>query len=52
MKIQKSKSELKNMAKNLALLFLTLLLVLLTALGWVYDLSLTDIPRESWLGRW
>lgn len=52
MKIQKSKSELKNMAKNLALLFLTLLLVLLTAIGWVNDLSLTDIPAESWLGRW
>lgn len=51
MKIQKSKSELKNTAKNLALLFLTLLLVLLTALGWVHDLSLTDIPTESWLGR-
>ena len=52
MKIQKSKRELKNLAKNLALLFLTLLLVLLTALGWVHDLSLTDIPTESWLGRW
>lgn len=52
MKIQKSKSELKNIAKNLALLFLTILLVLLTALGWVHDLSLTDIPTESKLGRW
>ena len=52
MKIQKSKSELKNTAKNLALLFLTILLVLLTALGWVHDLSLPDIPTESWLGHW
>ncbi len=51
MKSQKSQSQLKNIAKNAALLSLTILLVLLTALGWVYDLSLTDIPTDSWLGR-
>ncbi len=51
MKSQKSQSQLKNIAKNAALLSLTILLVLLTALGWVHDLSLTDIPTDSWLGR-
>ncbi len=51
MRSQRSQSERKNRIKNAVLLLLTLLLVLLTALGWVYDLSLTDLPTDSWLGR-
>lgn len=41
----------KNTTKNLVLLFLTILLVILTALGWINDLNLESIPENSWLGR-
>lgn len=51
MRSQRSQNERKNRIKNVVLLLLTILLVLLTALGWVYDLSLTDLPADSWLGR-
>lgn len=43
--------KLKNRLKNSVLAGLTALLVVLTALGWVGDLSLADLPADSWLGR-
>lgn len=43
--------KLKNRFKNGVLAGLTILLVMLTALGWVGDMSLADLPADSWLGR-
>ena len=43
--------KLKNRLKNTALFVLTLLLVVLTALSWLGDLNLGDLPADSWLGR-
>ena len=40
--------KLKNRLKNTALFVLTLLLVVLTALSWLGDLNLGDLPADSW----
>ena len=45
------KNQLKNTTKNLILLSLFLLLIVLTAISWLGDLSLDAIPADSWLGR-
>ena len=42
------KNQLKNTTKNLILLSLFLLLIVLTAISWLGDLSLDAIPADSW----
>lgn len=49
--MKKQKTTWKNKAKNLLLLVLAVLLLVLTLVNWINDLSLDTVPTDSWLGR-